>query len=143
MIKPLPEYNEFLKRKNVLIIKSAVKKHGQYPLTSNFFVKKAEIGEIKINKENSKVIQKNPTTTDLFFEVENVGETTEILDRFYLNEDVVENEILPSQIEYLSGSVILNPGEKTNIHISNVATNFYPIRTFNIIGVATPNEAFF
>ncbi|MEE9572295.1 MAG: hypothetical protein V3W20_04560, partial [Candidatus Neomarinimicrobiota bacterium] len=109
--------------------------------TSNFFVKKAEQGEIKINKENSKVIQINSSSTDLLLEVENVGNTTEILDRFYLNDDVIENRILPTQIEYLSGSIILNPGDITRVHISDVTTNFYPIRTYNKIGVATPNEA--
>lgn len=108
--------------------------------TSNFFVKKAEQGELKINKRNSKVIQKNPTETELFLEVENVGNTTEILDRFYLNDDIEENRIDPTDIEYLIGSSILNPGDLASIHISNVTTNFYPIRTYNKVGVATPNE---
>ncbi len=109
--------------------------------TSNFFVKKAEQGEIKINKGKSKVIQINPSNTEIFLEVENVGTTIEILDRIYLNDDIVGNRINPNNIELLTGSVILNPGDKVNIHISNVSTSFYPIRKYNIIGVATPNEA--
>jgi dolichyl-diphosphooligosaccharide--protein glycosyltransferase len=109
--------------------------------SSNFFVEKSNQGEIRINKANSRVIQKNPSNTDIFLEVENIGNTTEILDRFYLNDDIVANEINPSQIEYLSGSTILNPGDISSIHISDVTTSFYPIKTYNKIGVATPNEA--
>jgi dolichyl-diphosphooligosaccharide--protein glycosyltransferase len=109
--------------------------------TSNFFVNKAKQGDIKINKENSRVIQKDPFSTELFLEVENVGNTTEILDRFYLNDDIVENRINPDKIEYLSGSSILKPGDIASIHIFDVTTNFYPIRTYNKVGVTTPNEA--
>ncbi|MHA1932321.1 MAG: hypothetical protein ACW96X_07255, partial [Promethearchaeota archaeon] len=51
------------------------------------------------------------------------------------------NTIDPSRIEYLSGSPILNPGEIAKVHLTDVATSFYPIRTYNKVGVATPNEA--
>ncbi|MFX1456689.1 MAG: hypothetical protein ACFFDB_15055, partial [Promethearchaeota archaeon] len=108
--------------------------------TSNFFVRKAEKGAIKMIKKNSKVIQINSTSTEILLEVENVGNTTEILERYYINEDTVENRISSDKIEYLSGSAILNPGEKATIKISNVAHSFYPIRTYNIVGLATPND---
>ncbi|MFW9821711.1 MAG: STT3 domain-containing protein [Candidatus Thorarchaeota archaeon] len=108
--------------------------------TSNFFVKKAEKGAVKINKQNSKVIQINEASADIILEVENVGNTTEILERYYINEDSVDNRIASQKIEYISGSAILNPGEKASIRISDVNHSFYPIRTFNIIGLATPND---
>ncbi|MFX1297219.1 MAG: STT3 domain-containing protein [Promethearchaeota archaeon] len=108
--------------------------------TSNFFVKEAPEGEIKINNENSKVIQKNNTHVDVYLEVENTGFSTVILDRFYLNSDTSENKINQTKIEYLSGSSILGPTDKANVLISNVTANFYPIPTFNKIGVATPNN---
>ncbi|KKL72082.1 hypothetical protein LCGC14_2088460, partial [marine sediment metagenome] len=106
--------------------------------TENFFVKEAQRGSIKINRENSKVIQKNSTTTDLFLEVENIGSAIEMLDRFYINNDTIENRVNPSNIEFLSGSSILEPGNKANVHISSITTSFFPIRKFNKIGVATP-----
>jgi hypothetical protein len=109
--------------------------------TSNFFVKEAEQGVIRINRENSRVIQKNQFSVDMFLEVENVGNTTEILERFYFNDDITENRINPNNIEYLSGSLILNPGDKSIVQISDGTTSFYPIRTYNKVGVATPNEA--
>ncbi|MHA2280878.1 MAG: STT3 domain-containing protein [Promethearchaeota archaeon] len=107
--------------------------------TSNFFVKKAGQGEIKINKRNSRVIQNSPISADMFLEVENIGNTTEILDYIYIND--VENVISQDKIEFLSGSVILDPGDISNIHVSDVLTSFYPIRTYNKVGVVTPNEA--
>ncbi len=108
--------------------------------TENFFVKEAQQGSIKINRENSKVIQKKSTTTDLFLEVENIGSNIEMLDRFYINNDTIENRVNPSNIEFLSGSSILEPGDKINVHISNITTSFFPIRKFNKIGVATPSN---
>ncbi|MEE9377008.1 MAG: STT3 domain-containing protein [Candidatus Lokiarchaeia archaeon] len=106
--------------------------------TSNFFVKEAQEGEIKINKENSKVIQKSNTTVDVYLEVENIGDSTIILDRFYINNDTVKNTF--NQTIYLSGSSILGPTDKANILIPNATANFHPISTFNKIGVATPNN---
>jgi dolichyl-diphosphooligosaccharide--protein glycosyltransferase len=108
--------------------------------TNNFFVREAEQGSLRINKENSRVIQKNATTTDIYLEVENTGDTVEILQRFYLNNDTVEDRIDPYNIEYLSGSPILKPGEKGDIYLKDVVSDFYPIRTYNKIGVATPTN---
>jgi len=108
--------------------------------TSNFFVKEPQEGDIKINKENSKVIQKSNTSVDVYLEVENIGDSTVILDRFYLNNDTLENKINQTKIEYLSGSSILRPTDKTSVLISNTTASFYPIPTFNKIGVATPNN---
>ncbi|NVM38608.1 MAG: glycosyltransferase family 39 protein, partial [Candidatus Lokiarchaeota archaeon] len=108
--------------------------------TSNFFVKEASEGEIMINKENSIVIQKNISHVDIYLEVENIGDSTVILDRFYANNDITENIFNQTTIEYLSGSRILEPTDKANILISNATTGFYPISTFNKIGVATPNS---
>ncbi len=108
--------------------------------TSNFFVKEAPEGEIKIIKENSKVIQKINSTVEIYLEVENTGGSTIILDRFYINNDTLENTFNQSTIEYLSGSSILGPTDKANILIQDATTSFYPILTFNKIGVATPNN---
>ncbi len=107
--------------------------------TANFFVKQAEQGEIKINKEHSLVIQKDATSNDIFLEVENTGETVEKLERFYLNEDLVENELNPTKIHYLNGSSILEPGDIVSLQIADVDANFFPIRNFNKIGVVTPS----
>ena len=118
------------------------KKYEFSNVTKNFFVKEPEQGAIRINKENSKVIQKDKdsSTTDIYLEVENIGDTIEVLERFYLNTDTVENRINPNNIDYLSGSSILKPGEKVDIHINDVFTDFYPIRNYNKIGVASPNN---
>ncbi|MFX1530567.1 MAG: STT3 domain-containing protein [Promethearchaeota archaeon] len=108
--------------------------------TNNFFVRESELGSLKINKENSRVIQKNATTTDIYLEVENTGNTVEMLQRFYLNNDTDEDRIDPLKIEYLSGSPILKPGEKGDVYLKDVFSDFYPIRTYNKIGVATPTN---
>ena len=108
--------------------------------TSNFFAQEAVQGEIKLNKGNSIVIQKNPTTADMIIEVENLGNTTEILGRFYINNDTVENRIAPNKVEFLHGSTILNPGEIARVHISDVNISFDPIKTYHKFGVTTPNE---
>ena len=106
--------------------------------TSNFFVKEAQEGEIKIIKENSKVIQKSNTNVDVYLEVENIGDSSIILDRFYINNDTVENTF--NQTTYLSGSSILGPTDKANILIQDATASFYPISNFNKIGVATPDN---
>lgn len=110
--------------------------------TSNFFVKKAEPGEIKINKEKSIVIQKDPSLVDLYLEVENVGSSIVVLDRFYANNDTIDNRFDPGKIDYLSGTPILEPTDKAYILIQNVTTSFFPIRKYNKIGVATPNNIY-
>ncbi|MFX1320422.1 MAG: STT3 domain-containing protein [Promethearchaeota archaeon] len=108
--------------------------------TSNFFVKEGGEGAIRINKANSKVIQIDHDTANALLEVENVGESIVVLDRFYVNDDMVSNTFLNENIEYLSGSSILYPGEKATIYLQNSPVSFYPIRTYNKIGVATPND---
>ncbi|MFX0164679.1 MAG: STT3 domain-containing protein [Candidatus Hodarchaeota archaeon] len=123
------------------------KKYEFSNATKNFFVKVPAQGAIKINKENSSIIQKDLLTTDIYLEVENYGESIEVLERFYLNEDTIENEINSNNIEYLSGSSILKPGEKADIYINDInvidfdsveimGTNLYVSK----IGVATPNN---
>jgi hypothetical protein len=109
--------------------------------TGNLFVKEARAGEIKINKENSIVIQRDTTSVDLYLEVENVGDSIVILDRFYLNNDTSENEINQGKIDYKRGSPILEPNNKVNIFIKNVTANFSPTK-YNKIGVATPNDIY-
>ncbi len=108
--------------------------------TSNFFVKKALEGGVRINKENSIIIQKNPSAVDLYLEVENIGDSIVVLDRFYANNDTTENQFNQETIEYLSGSPILEPTDKSFILIQGATTSFYPIRKYNKIGVATVND---
>ncbi|MFX1366950.1 MAG: STT3 domain-containing protein [Promethearchaeota archaeon] len=108
--------------------------------TSNFFVKEAKEQGIRINKENSIVIQRDPSSVDIHLEVENIGESIALLDRFYVNSNTLDNTFNETNIEYLSGSAILGPTEKANILIQNITTDFYPISTFNKIGVSTPNN---
>ena len=110
--------------------------------TSNFFVKESEKGSIKINKENSKAIQMNNTSTDILLEVKNVGNTIEILERFYVNNDTETLRFPYTSIEYLSGSAILKPGEKAKIYLQNANASFYPLSTSNKIGVATTNNLY-
>ena len=111
-----------------------------YNGTSNFFVKEAPEGEIKINKENSIVIWKDDSTVDMYLEVENVGDSIVVLDRFYVNNDTLENTF--ETVQYLSGSAILEPTDKINVLISNATIDFDPIRIYNKIGVATPNNIY-
>jgi hypothetical protein len=115
--------------------------------TKNFFVKEPEQGSIKINKENSKIIQKDPLTTDIYIEVENNGDTVEVLERFYLNEDTLENKINTNNIEYLSGSSILKPGEVVEVFINDIDVTEFDYNEimdidlyYSKIGVATPND---
>jgi archaellum component FlaG (FlaF/FlaG flagellin family) len=108
--------------------------------TSNFFVKKAGEGAIQINKANSKVIQIDDDTANALLEVENVGESIVVLDRFYVNDDIVSKRFLKENIEYLSGSSILYPGEKAEIYLQDSPVSFYPIGKYNKIGVVTPND---
>jgi dolichyl-diphosphooligosaccharide--protein glycosyltransferase len=110
--------------------------------TSNFFVREAQEGEIKINKENSIVIQKDPSTVDLYLEVENTGDSIVVLDRFYANSDTVENRIDEEKITYLSGSPALAPGDKAFVKIEDATIDFFPIKEYNKIGVATPNNIY-
>ncbi len=108
--------------------------------TSNFFVKEAGEGAIQINKANSNIIQIDENHANALLEVENVGESIIVLDRFYVNDDIVSNRFLNENIEYLSGSSILYPGEKATIYLQDSPVTFYPIKKYNKIGVATPND---
>ncbi|MFX1419202.1 MAG: STT3 domain-containing protein [Promethearchaeota archaeon] len=108
--------------------------------TSSLFVKTAKEGKIRINKENSIIIQKDTSTVDLYLEVENIGKSTVLLDRYYVNDDTIENKLNPASYNYLSGSAILEPTDKAFIKISDAIIDFYPIKEYNKIGVATPNN---
>ncbi|MFX0038262.1 MAG: STT3 domain-containing protein [Promethearchaeota archaeon] len=110
--------------------------------TSNFFVREAEEGAIKIIKENSIIIQKDSSTVDLYLEVENTGNSIVVLDRFYVNDDITENWIDENKITYTSGSSVLEPSGKAKILIQDAEIDFYPIKTYNKIGVTTPNNIF-
>jgi len=104
--------------------------------TSNFFVKEAIKGDIKINKANSKVLQVNDALSEIYLDLENTGPTTVILKDFYFDS---EDNIL-NDFEYISGSSILEAGQKAYVKIINSITPFYPIRTEHKIGVITPNN---
>ncbi|MFX1571079.1 MAG: STT3 domain-containing protein [Promethearchaeota archaeon] len=108
--------------------------------TNNFFVKGPVEGNIKINKENSIVIQKDASSVDIYLEVENKGDSISVLDRFYTNDDTPQSWL--NETTYLSGSSILEPNTKANILISDVDISFNPIKTSNKIGVATPNNVY-
>ncbi len=110
--------------------------------TSNLFVKEAVEGAIKINKENSRVIQKDSSNVDIYLEVENVGNSVEVLDRFYAIEDTIENRFSQETITYLEGSSILGPTEKAYVMIEDADINFFPIKKYNKLGVATPNNIY-
>ncbi|MFX1477559.1 MAG: hypothetical protein ACFFCI_05470 [Promethearchaeota archaeon] len=105
-----------------------------------FFVTNAVEGDIKIIKENSIVIQKNSTHVDIFLKIKNVGNSIVLLDRFYANDDIVDNQFKQKAITYLEGGPVLRPNDKAYVMIQNADTDFFPIRTFNIIGVATSNN---
>ncbi|MHA1104816.1 MAG: STT3 domain-containing protein [Promethearchaeota archaeon] len=103
--------------------------------TSNFFVKEAKEEEIRINRENSMVLQVDETQADLYLEIENTGDNVVVLEKFYY--DTIDNEFI--NVNYLSGSSILEPSEKATVHISNSLASFYDVGTEHKIGVITPN----
>jgi len=104
--------------------------------TNNFFVEEAREGDIKINKPNSKVVQIDTTNSEIYLEVENTGDTTVILKDFYADN---ENNTFVD-IDYISGSPILDPGQKAYVKITNSLVPFYPLKTEHKIGVITPNN---
>ena len=108
--------------------------------TENFFVKEAEEGSIRIIYENSQIIQVNDSNIEAILEIENIGENVVLLDRFYFNNDTIENRFNQDSIEYLSGTSILDPGEKSNIYLSSSTFKFSPIGTYNKIGVVARND---
>jgi len=103
--------------------------------TSNLFVKEAEEGDIRINKIGSKIVQVDNSVSELNLEIENTGQTTVILKDFYIDD---ENDTL-NDISYVSGSPILEPGQKAQVNILNTLFQFDPIGTSHKIGVLTPN----
>ncbi|MHA1726194.1 MAG: STT3 domain-containing protein [Promethearchaeota archaeon] len=107
--------------------------------TEYFFVEGIEPGSIKINKENSRVEQIDETCANVYLEIENDGGSIEVLDSFYINENIPENQFNTSEIEYLEGSQVLAPGEKVSIYLPNASASFYPLGTANSIGVITLN----
>ncbi len=105
--------------------------------TNNFFVEEAREGDIKINKPNSKVVQINATNSEIYLEVENTGDATVILKDFYVDN---ENNTFVDK-HYISGSPILEPGQKAYVKITNSTVQFYPFNgTEHKIGVITPNN---
>ncbi|GAF76337.1 unnamed protein product, partial [marine sediment metagenome] len=103
--------------------------------TSNFFVTYAEPGEIRINRENSKIEQKG-ATADVILEVENVGNYEANLEEFYVNTEQNTYEAT----SYISGSSILRPGEKATVRVENVIGEFNPAESYlkgNLVGVKT------
>jgi len=104
--------------------------------TNNFFVEEAREGDIKINKSNSKVVQIDATNSEIYLEVENTGDTTVILKDFYIDN---ENNTFVD-MDYISGSPILDPGQKAYVKITNSLVPFYPLGTEHKISVITPNN---
>ena len=95
-----------------------------------------EIYGFCINKANSNVIQIDENTAEIYLEVENTGESTVILEEFYIDNDTN----LMNYTSYLSGSPILEPGQTAYIKFDTFADSFHPIRTSHKIGVKTPNN---
>ncbi|MFX1296759.1 MAG: STT3 domain-containing protein, partial [Promethearchaeota archaeon] len=90
--------------------------------TKDFFVTKAKPGDIRINKENSKVVQNGPQS-DVYLEVENVGNRIENLNEYYF--DTESNIVNPNRTEYITGASVLNPGTKSLVKISNAPADFF------------------
>ncbi|GAI72789.1 unnamed protein product, partial [marine sediment metagenome] len=104
--------------------------------TNNFFVEEAREGDIKINRPNSKVVQVDAANSEIYLEVENTGDTTVILKDFYADN---ENNTFVNK-HYISGSPILNPGQKAYVKITDSLIPFDPLGTEHKIGVITPNN---
>ena len=105
--------------------------------TTNFFVKEALPSKIRINEANSEVIQIDENQADIYLEVENIGDSVVVLDEYYA--DSKNNTF--TEKEYLTGSPILNPGEKAYVHITNTVVPFWPVGEIppvHTIGVITP-----
>lgn len=105
--------------------------------TSNFLVTEAKEGAIKINRENSKVVQENADKANLYLEVENIGGSIELLNKYYVNTE--QNLFNKNTTEYITGSSILKPGEKAYVYLPDAPATFSPIGTNNKIGVVTSN----
>ena len=103
--------------------------------TSNLFVKEAEEGDIRINKIGSKIVQVDASVNELNLKIENTGQNIVVLKDFYIDD---ENNTL-NDISYVSGSPILEPGQKAQVNILNTLYQFDRIGTSHKIGVLTPN----
>ncbi len=123
---------------NITVTAEAEALRGTYIFdesTSNFFVTYAEPGEIRINRENSKIEQKG-ATADVILEVENIGNYEANLEEFYVNTEQNTYEAT----SYISGSSILRPGEKATVRVENVIGEFNPAESYlkgNLVGVKT------
>jgi len=94
--------------------------------TSNFFVTQAETEAIKINRENSIVVTpKDGGDSDIFIEVENTGNSIVNLNDYYITNPIVTYN--NTEVDYLEGSSILQPGEKAFVQIPSVAAAFWPL----------------
>jgi len=127
---------------NIEVIAEAdglVKKIELTNQTSNFFVTKVEEEDIEINRENSKIVQTNSDYADIYLEVENTGMSVVSLDTFYANS--INNTFDAISIDYLSGSSILDSGEKAYVKIADIPSakvDFYELyEEQNMIGVMT------
>ncbi|MFO8019152.1 MAG: STT3 domain-containing protein [Promethearchaeia archaeon] len=104
--------------------------------TSNLFVKESEPSDLRINRNNSNVVQNmdqnnDPTDSEIYLEVENTGDSITNLDEFY-SVDLGESF---TDVTYLQGSSILAPGEKAYVKITK-SPPFYPLGISNhIVGV--------
>ena len=99
--------------------------------TSNFFVKKSEPANIKIVRENSKVVYNETTgVDDAYLEVKNIGKTPVVLNKFYVNS--LDNEFTTKK--YLEGSSIIETNQSVSVYLPNSPVPFSMIGGNNIIG---------
>ncbi len=101
--------------------------------TSSFFVEKGEPGAIRINRENCEIRQSSDTEATTYIEVENIGNSVEVIDKVYLN--TIDNEF--NTTNYLSGSLILRPGEISRIELTGANGSYYDLNKENCVGVLT------
>ncbi|MBD3253561.1 MAG: hypothetical protein GF383_00630 [Candidatus Lokiarchaeota archaeon] len=78
--------------------------------TGTFFVSKAPTGEIAINREGS-VVMSDGESTKIQLEIENTGQSTVKIDKFYVND---EDNILEVD-RYISGSSVIESGNKISV----------------------------
>lgn len=105
--------------------------------TSNFFVTQIEPGKLRINRDNSKVVQVSPDRADAYLEVENIGNSVINLNRFYTFK-ANESGFQFNQTSYLQGSSVLGSGDKAYVKLINTPVGFYPIGSIsNLLGVTT------
>ena len=99
--------------------------------TSNFFVKQAELSKIQIIRENSEIIYNEETgQDDGYIQVKNIGNNPIVVDKYYVNSE----ENIFTNIEYINGSSIIEPGESSTAYLRGSPVPFSMIGTNNIIG---------